>query len=248
MIRRVFAWDDALTLLCGRDVFGTRTLGYHKTYGTERNDVGFYAQMCGDRCTGVLSYAFGSGALTVTPDADHTEWREFVQFSGIRTLLCAKQTAQVMDFVNEDSGHILRYSGTDRTPEAQGVTPRDASFSYREVYDLLRTCGFDLGAYDVWLSDFALRVQCGAAQALCIREDTAVATASVLFQSESAVYLGAVGTHPDFRGRGYAGDLVLRLAQCGKRAEILCKPHRVTFYESLGFRRNGEFTICHFSR
>ena len=66
--------------------------------------------------------------------------------------------------------------------------------------------------------------------------------------STYAVYLGAVATHPQMRGRGLAGDLVLRLAKCGKRAEILCKEHRVSFYTSLGFSQIGEFSICHFSK
>ena len=67
MIRRIFEWDDAFTALCDRDVFGTRTMGYYHTYGTERGEVGFYAQYLDERCVGVLSDAFGSGALTAEP-------------------------------------------------------------------------------------------------------------------------------------------------------------------------------------
>ena len=247
MIRRIFGWDDALTALCARDVFGTRTMGYHRAYGIERNEVGFYAQYRSGRCVGVLSDAFGSGALTAEPDADLAEWRAFAQFLGLQTLLCARSAAQALQLDDADSGYVMRCCGAESVPAPDCVSPLDASFSYREVYDLLCECGFSLGGYDAWLSDFAFRVRRGAANVLCVRMETAVATASVLFDSGSAVYLGAVGTHPDFRGRGYGGGLVLRLAQCGKRAEILCRSHRVTFYESLGFRRNGEFTICHFS-
>lgn len=247
MIRRIFEWDDTFSSLCDRDVFGTRTMGYYHTYGTERGEVGFYAQVLDERCVGVLSDAFGSGALTAEPHADFAEWREFVRFLSLQTLLCGKSAANAMGLDDADSGAIMRYAASANVPSAEGISPCDASFSYREVYDLLRLCGFELGQYDAWLSDFALRVRRGAADVLCIRADTTVAAASVLFRSDKAVYLGAVGTHPEYRGRGLAGNLVLRLAQCGKRAEILCKPHRVTFYESLGFRRNGEFTICHFS-
>lgn len=248
MIRRVFEWDDVLTAICNRDVFGTRTLGYQKAYGAGRNEVAFYAQYIDERCVGVLSDAFGSGALTLDTDADLTEWLEFVHFFGLKSLLCDGKTGNELGFTDCERGHIMRYAECERTPKLPFLTPRDAAFSYREAYDLLCECGFALGGYETWLGDFALRVQRGAADMLCIREDVTAASASVLFQSSSAVYLGAVATHTNYRGRGYAGDLVLRLAQCGKRAEILCKPHRVTFYESLGFQRNGEFTICHFSK
>ena len=153
-----------------------------------------------------------------------------------------------MELPGSDNGYVMRYFGTERVPNTPTVTPFDAAFSYREVYDLLLACGFTLGAFEPWLGDLALRVRRGTANVLCARDRTAVATASVLLDSGSAVYLGAVATHPSMRGRGLAGDLVLRLAQCGKRAEILCKAHRVSFYSSLGFRQIGEFSLCHFSK
>ena len=159
-----------------------------------------------------------------------------------------RDTAKVAKWPQSETGYIMRYSGIDRTPKTRTITPLDADFSYREVYDLLLKCGFSLGAYEPWLGDLALRVRRGAANVLAVRDRATICTASVLFESESAVYLGAVATHPSARGRGLGGDLVLSLAQCGKRAEILCKEHRVSFYTSLGFSQIGEFSLCHFSK
>ena len=141
----------------------------------------------------------------------------------------------------------MRYIGAERSPVLEPVTAFHADFSYREVYDLLCACGFSLGAYAPWLGDLALRVRYGASNVICIRDGITVATASVLFESEFARYLGAVATHPSARGQGFAGDLVLCLAQCVKRAEILCKAHRVSFYTSLGFGQIGEYSLCRFS-
>lgn len=248
MIRRVESWSPQLDELCGRDVFGTRTAGYFRTYGTEHPGVSFYAQASDDGvCTGVLSSSFGNGSLTVTSEADLSEWTEFVRFVGMDSLLCAREAAQSMGLPEAENGSVMRYFSSERIPKTVTVDPFDAAFSYREVYDLLLECGFALGGYEPWLGDLALRVRRGTANVLASREQTTVGTASVLFDSGSAVYLGAVATHPSARGRGIGGDLVLRLAQCGKRAEILCKAHRVSFYKSLGFEKIGEFSQCHFS-
>ena len=248
MIRRIEDWSPQFDRICGADVFGTRTAGYYRTYGSDFADVSFYAQFSSnDTCTGVLSSAFGNGSLSVTPDADLSEWAQFHRFFGLQTLLCSKGTAQKMNLPETEGGFVMQYRKSERIANPAAISPFDANFSYREVYELLTQCGFSLGAYEPWFGDLALRVQRHAANVLVIRAASAVSTASVLFDSGSAVYLGAVATHPDARGRGLAGDLVLHLAQCGKRAEILCKAHRVSFYTSLGFSKIGEFSLCHFS-
>ncbi len=248
MIRRIETLTPQIQAICDNDVFGTRTAGYFGTYEAQHPHVSFYAQYTDDgACTGLLSAAFGNGSLTVGEGADFTEWLEFVRFCGIETLLCASETARKVGLSTEDTGCIMRYVSSSRTPKLQAITPFDESFSYREVYDLLRECGFALGAYEPWIGDLALRVRKGTANVLAVREANTISTASVLFESCHAVYLGAVATHPSMRGRGLGGDLVLRLAQCGKRTEILCKPHRVSFYNSLGFSQIGEYSLCHFS-
>lgn len=246
MIRRVESWSPQIQTICERDVFGTRTAGYYRTYAADHPNVSFYAQFSQDQCTGVLSSAFGNGSLTVMPQADVEEWAEFVRFLGPETLLCARDTARELHVPAAENGFIMWYEAAERTAQTHALSPLDSDFSYREVYDLLTACGFSLGDYEAWLGDFALRVRRKTANVLCVRDRTAVCTASVLFDSGSAVYLGAVATHPSVRGRGLAGDLVLRLAQCGKRAEILCKANRVSFYASLGFLQIGEFSQCHF--
>lgn len=248
MIRRIASWEPQFQAVCNTDVFGTRTAAYYRTYGPEHPHVLFYAQMQDDACSGVLSSAFGNGSLTVSSDADLDEWNQFIRFLGLGTLLCDRKTASGMGIKDADGGYVMRYIASDRTPKETAVTPFCADFSYREVYDLLLECGFSLGSFEPWLGDLALRVRRETATVLAIRNPNTVCTASVLFDSGSAVYLGAVASHPSVRGRGLAGDLVLRLAQCGKRAEILCKAHRVSFYTSLGFSQIGEFALCPISK
>lgn len=244
MIRRT---DEGVSAFCRRDIFGTRIAATLQTYGLDRDGVSVYVQMCGESVSAVLADTFSDGTLCCTGEADFDELREFVRFLGLRTLLCSRESAERLAFPVDCDGHIMRYARCERMPQTDFVTPKEDAFRYRQVYELLKNCGFTPGEYTAWLGDFALRVQRGTADVLCIQRDgEAVSTASALFRTDDAVYLGAVGTSERCRGQGLGGDLVLRLAQCGKRAEILCRTHRVSFYESLGFSRNGEFALCHF--
>ena len=246
MIRRVFG---ELPALCRQDVYGTRTAGYYDTYGTEQNDVAFYAQETDGRTTAVLSDAFSHGALSVTDDADLAELSAFIRFLGLQTLLCNRKTANRLQFASSEHGSVMRYYGTEQNERVVPVGVNDPAFSFRDVYALLTKCGFALGGYDAWFGDFALRVRRHTADVQSVYRDSVLAsTASVLFQSGGKAYLGAVATDPAFRGQGLAGTLVLSLTKGGKRAEILCKAHRVSFYEQLGFQQIGEFSICHFSK
>ncbi len=247
MIRRIESFDEALSAFCERDVFGIRSLGYHKTYGTEVQTVSFYAQFVENTLTGVLCDAFGHGSLTVSEQADTAEWCDFIRFLGLQSLLCARDVAERMRLSAQEHGSVMEYFGTKESVHADWISPFDPRFSYRQVFDLLERCDFALGEYASWFGDIALRVQRGAAQILTLEHNgRAVCTASVLFASTHQAYLGAVATDPNFRGQGLASKIVRYLAALYPTARILCKPHRVSFYTSIGFQQIGEFTICSF--
>lgn len=232
---------------CKKDVFGTRTIGYLDTYGMDVPEADFYVQTADGQITAVLSSVYSEGSLTCSENADFEELSHFIMFLGLRSLLCDRKICKRLSLPEDSFGYVMLFQSSDRMPKHTFLTPDYPDFKYREVYELLKQCAFSLGDYNTWLGDFALRVRKNTAKVLAFRENgKTLSTASVLFESEDAVYLGAVATDPSCRGRGLGGDVVLSLANCGKRAEILCKEHRVTFYESLGFSRNGEFSICNF--
>ncbi len=246
MIRRLDSFSDEIKAFCG-DVYGTRTLGYYKSYGTELQDVSHYAQYTEDRLTAVLCNAFGHGSLTADAAADREELRDFTAFLGLHTLLCGKETATALGFDGADSGSVMQSFGTETTRYGNIIQADDPRFSFRAVYNLLVRCGFDVGDFAAWHGDVALRVRRAAAQIVSIQCDgQTVSTASMLFASDDAAYLGAVATDPAFRGHGLAGELVRYLTTLRSVSRILCKPHRVSFYTSLGFQQIGEFSICHF--
>ncbi len=231
---------------CKKDVFGTRIKAYLNVYGNNMETAMFYVQTIDGSATAVIGKVFSDVTLCCDDGADFDEIAQFLQFLGYGSLLCDKGVREKLSIEENSSGSVMRFKKPSRDIRRKdGILKNDdAEFEYKKVYALLKECDFDLGEYGEWLSDIALRDKKGVSKTLCVKQDgRVISTASALFITEDSVYLGAVATSPEFRGKGSAGDLVLMLCDKDKTVNILCKEHRVGFYESLGFERNGEWSL-----
>lgn len=109
-------------------------------------------------------------------------------------------------------------------------------------YDLLcqNNPGYFRPDYSAWLVDFSHRVRHQTANTVLLyRNGVACATAAALTVADNAVFLGAVSTNPNCRGRHYASACLRFL--CGKyenkRIYLMCKPEKQLFYEKMGFEK-----------
>ncbi len=114
---------------------------------------------------------------------------------------------------------------------------------YDGCYDLLWLSGFALPGKDEFYVTSFERAKSGA-PTYYIEEEGVLATASVLCVSEERALLGAVATHPEKRGRGYAGALVSHAARemlkKGKTPVITYFAENAgRLYKSLGFEEKA---------
>lgn len=237
---------DGINEFCKKDVFGTRIKAYLNVYGNNMTTALFYVQEIDGVVTAVIGKVFFDITLCCREDADFEEIAEFLSFTGYKSLLCEKSAREKMNLPIDSFGYVMKFLKPQREIRLKDglVKSGEADFEFKKVYSLLKECEFELGEYGEWLSDIALRNKKGVSKTLCVQDNgNVVSTASALFTTDDAVYLGAVATSPLYRGRGSAGDLVLMLCDEGKRVNILCKEHRVGFYESLGFIKDGEWSL-----
>lgn len=238
---------SGLAEFCGRDVFGTRIAALHKAYegvgGAE-----FFTQRGTDGHTlAAISNVGGAVTLCCTDSSDLDELSAFIRFTRAENVLCDGAYGEKFGLKRTGSGNVVEVpSNIKAETDLMFVTNADEAFSYKGIFDTLGACDFAVGNFSDWLADISLRVRRGTAEMVSVSEDGIVAaTASALFITESAVLLGAVGTLPPFRGKGYAGALVRSLAQKytagGRRTELLCEAHRLSFYKSIGFRKTGQW-------
>ncbi len=238
--------DENIVGFCKKDVYGTRIKAYLDVYGNNMETAHFYVQTKDGEVTAVISKVFSDVTLCCSENADFDELAQFLSFLGYRSILCDKNVREKMKIEVNSFGNVMRFVKPSREIRCRDgiVKSGDENFEFRKVYSLLKECEFEIGEYGEWLSDIALRDKRGVSKTLCVTEgDRVISTASALFITEDSVYLGAVATSPEFRGKGSAGDLVLMLCDKDKTVNILCKEHRVGFYESLGFERNGEWSL-----
>ena len=126
----------------------------------------------------------------------------------------------------------------------------DILFDYdkKEIYALLCECGFELGDYGTFLADVCSRLNKSTASLAAAECDGRLcACAFALFEGRKSVLLGAVGTSPAVRGRGYASRLVGTLAELkkGKEVFLFCRNDSLAdFYSRIGFEICGKWAIC----
>ena len=85
--------------------------------------------------------------------------------------------------------------------------------SPRELYPLLSACFSEgLPSFDGWYADVSHRLRHGCCRIAVVHENgRPVACAMTTAEGGGAALIGAVATHPDFRGRGYASACVAYL-------------------------------------
>ncbi len=75
-------------------------------------------------------------------------------------------------------------------------------------------------------------------------EETAVSAAAVCDSGSRYGEISYVATLPDYEGRGFGRAMVYRAAEALREREkiplIACEPHRLSFYEELGFETIGK--------
>lgn len=141
------------------------------------------------------------------------------------------------------------YSPDDRTQFAfcsKGTLPDldiDECPSLDAVFDILRVSFPTLAqAYDLWITDTSHRVRHGLSQSFLMKEETGTgcSTATIQYIIDRKALIGHVATLPEYRGRFYARRLLYwigeRLTNDGFEVRLFARPHRVSYYEEIGFK------------
>ena len=234
----------ALDAFCAGDAFGTRIAARAHSGGAYAD---FWLQERNGEVTAALSRQDGVLELSAAKNADSEELRQFLCAVDWQSLHCA-DTARYIQEEPTQSGTVFRFVHSDAAGEMPGrLTTEDA----RAVYALLAESGFALpGSYGDWLADIALRLRGGTAVLYGVRAgDGLCFTASILFQTENAAFLGSIATQKQARGQGIAAFALTALARQlqaeGKRAELFCAPALSVFYQKIGFQACGTWSQYH---
>ena len=250
---RLLETPDAPTLqslrqFCAGDCLGVRAIGPLLAYGTKYPFVSAWEQVddAGHR-TAFLTRSYGDITVSITegyPEESLTELQEFLQVIGWSSL-----TADPVVTGKPRTGYRMKLkTGADCTAKGTSepvsfVENEDLALFYRLLAQ--NNPGYFPAPFDEWLVDFSHRIRHGTAQSLILQADgKPAATAAALSMTEEAVFLGAISTNPECRGRHLAQTCILQLTArfADRPVHLMCLPDKRPFYEHMGMRCAGEFS------
>lgn len=241
---------------CKDSVFGIKALGPVLSYGLAYDFVSAYEQRNAEGLlTGFLSKYYGTVTVHLSPSADLSEVEGFLQAVGFSALVGSPKALPSFQTQGE-TGLIMAYSkGADcRVPvaEGEGITLRWNS-NLSDFYTVVTGAnpGYVSESFDAFLVDFSHRIRHETAVSVLLTEGSVpMATAAALVTMPSAVFLGAVATLPEGRGRHYASTCLSALCSRfpDRKVFLLCKPEKQKFYEHLGMHTEGTYLELFSSR
>ena len=109
--------------------------------------------------------------------------------------------------------------------------------SLDSVFDILRGCFPALNdSGGLWIADTSHRIRRGMSQSFLMNGCT---TATLQYALDGVALIGNVATKKEYRGQFYARRLLYRLGERlteeGWSVRLFARPHRVSYYEEIGF-------------
>jgi len=161
----------------------------------------------------------------------------------IRAIRTNRKNGELIEQFEWDAeyGVVMTPGNAMDVPESPSCT-----LAPREIYPVVESCFGDLG-FDAWYVDVSHRIRHGCCRIAGIKEGNAVVCcAMTVSECDGAALIGAVGTLPQARGRGYASSVVLHLARelDGEGKRVLLSPKNEgarRLYEKIGFVECGEW-------
>ena len=110
-----------------------------------------------------------------------------------------------------------------------------------DVYKILAECFPAIkNNHGLWLTDTSHRIRRGLAQSFIL---DGCSTATVQYIIDKVALIGHVGTLPEERGKHHARKLLYwigeKLTADGFDVRLFARPHRVSYYEEIGFKKCG---------
>jgi hypothetical protein len=114
-----------------------------------------------------------------------------------------------------------------------------------DVFDILRESFPSLAqSYELWITDTSHRVRRGLSQSFLMGNYT---TATIQYIIDKTALIGHVATRTEYRGHYYARRLLYwigeRLSKDGFDVRLFARPHRVSYYEEIGFAAVAHDTV-----
>lgn len=232
---------EKLTAFAETDCLGVRALGPLLAYGTGYDFLDAWVQET-DEITAFITRFYGAVTVCAGEGADRDEIEEFLAVLGVSdfTANFEKGRKNVMKLERGGDCKALPVTNCNCIENS----------NYKAFYDIISEChdDYDAARFEDWYVDMSHRVRHGTADIFLLAcadaegTNSFVSAAAALSVTPHCVFLSAISTLPQYRGRHFAHTLIRSV--CGKYADrtvyLLCDDDKVPFYEKAGFHKESE--------
>lgn len=231
--------------------YARRIKSHFAAYGTDYDFSSFFSIENKAEKLGIIS-VFNSTMMICTfedktfNDDSLEELAGFIRMNKPETIEFEREYSKILcELLAEE------YKGDKRTEFAfvpKNVLPPlevDELPKLDDVFNILKTCFPKLNdCYDIWLTDTSHRVRRGLSQSFLLGDYT---TATIQYIVDGIALVGHVGTVPEERGNFHARQLLYwigeKLNADGFEVRLFARPHRVSYYDEIGFKACGVDTV-----
>ena len=237
---------DSLIPKMRHDHYSRRIRSHYQAYGGEYDFCRFFLIKNDEKELGIIAL-FNSSMLASTLEGctlSEDELAELTMFIAMnKPLSCELEKAYIPALLDG----LPEYKTDKRTQfryKPRGDSPKldvDDVPSLGDVYKILASSFPAIAnSYELWLTDMSHRVRRGLAQSFLLGDYT---TATIQYIIDRVVLVGHVATVPEERGKLHARKLLYwigeRLSKDGFEVILFARPHRVSYYNEIGFEPVG---------
>lgn len=226
---------EKLTAFAETDCLGVRALGPLLAYGTGYDFLTAWVQET-DKITALITRFYGAFTVHAGEGADINEIDEF---------LAAMGASAVVSDCRPGNKYVMKLEkGADCTASSVTNCNCIGNSDFRAFYGIISEChdDYDAASFEDWYVDMSHRVRHGTADIFLLSFDgTFVSAAAALSVTPHCVFLSAISTLPQFRGRHFAHTLIKEICDrySDRTVYLFCDEDKVPFYEKAGFSNTG---------
>ncbi len=247
MISQLKTMDVSIIDSLEKGHYARRIKSHFQAYGTQYDFARFYGIYDGAAAVGLIC-CFNS-AMIICSVRDLTfsddilaETAHFILMSKPASVeLEHRYAPTLLALVGEDYSFDMR---TEFQFVPRNILPQldvNELPDLDDVFNVLRQSFPSIASsYELWLTDTSHRIRHGLSQSFLLGDYT---TATIQYIIDKTALVGHVATIPSERGKFHARTLLYwigeRLTQDGFTVKLMARPHRVSYYEEIGFKEIG---------
>ena len=240
MIRQIIDAIEIVSEKISNDHYGRRFKALLIAYGVKYDFCRFYEILHEEK----LAYFVVLNSSMTVSSIEEIDLEELSMFIRLHEIVSVEMPFFLAEKLELDGYNCIERVLFEFTKgDFQGDISVDESPKLDEVFEILKE-GFSLdNCYELWLTDTSHQIRHGISKIFLYNSTTA----TMYYEIDNVAFFGQIATAANARGKGYARELLYwledKMSKNNVSSQLFAKPHRVSFYEGIGFKEIGRDLI-----